>query len=147
MSIKSIKSGYRGISALVGNPQIFVADILLVAGGGGGAGGDGGGGGGAGGVLVFTGEMLTTGTFTYAITVGGSGAGGASNNAANGGNGGNSIFGSLTQAAGGGGGAGYNTRNGLSGGSGGVSVETLIPLTLAALQRQVRDSEAATVQQ
>jgi hypothetical protein len=74
VSIKSIKSGYRGISALVGHPNIPTSvDVLVIAGGGGG-GQQSGGGGGAGGLLSFSDQAISSAT-SYSITIGGGGAG------------------------------------------------------------------------
>jgi hypothetical protein len=104
----------------------MTADILIVAGGGAGGGGDGGGagggGGGAGGLVYYSGQTLSSGTYT--ITVGGAGAPGASNGNGKGGNGTNSSVTGLTAAVGGGGGGSYynngTTLNiGADGGSGG----------------------------
>jgi hypothetical protein len=95
---------------------ITSADILVVAGGAGGAGFNGGGGG-AGGLLQFTGQTITPGTYT--VTVGSGGNGGGQNWYSLGGSGGNSRFGSLTECIGGGGGRGYNAQDGYSAASGG----------------------------
>ena len=100
-------------------------DILIVAGGGGGGGRYNAGGGGAGGMLEYTSQSASAGSYT--ITVGAGGAGGAENN--EGTNGGNSSMSglSLTTAVGGGGGGSWNHSNngyaggGSDGGSGGGS--------------------------
>lgn len=100
--------------------QALTADVLVVAGGGGG-GSQVGGGGGAGGLLAFTSQSLTAGS--YSCTVGGGGAAGTYTNTGpvtnRGSSGVNSQFGSLTASIGGGGGGGYNGWAGLTGGSGG----------------------------
>ena len=85
---------------------------LVVVGAGGGAGTAAGGGGGAGGVVVRSG-MLTTGSYTAVVGLGGNGATG---DGVSGSNGGNSTFDTIT-AIGGGGGAHNGT--GSSGGAGG----------------------------
>ena len=94
---------FTSTNNLVVSNATLSADILVIAGGG--SGGDGGmnGGGGAGGLLGFTSQSLTAGTYT--CTVGG---GGPSNT-----NGVDSQFGSLTLVKGG----GYG--KGIAGGSGG----------------------------
>ena len=98
--------------------QSLSADVLVVAGGGGGGSG-GGGGGGAGGLLAFSNQALTAGT--YAVTVGAGGPGGAQGSNAKGTNGVNSQFAALTAAVGGGGGGGYSGSGNSAaiGGSGG----------------------------
>ena len=86
-------------------------DLITIAGGGG-AGTAAGGGGGAGGVVVRSG-MLTTGSYTAVVGLGGQGAAG---DGGSGSNGDNSTFDTIT-AYGGGGGA--HNGVGLTGGSGG----------------------------
>ena len=107
-----------GLTATLGNPEVY---YLVVAGGGAGGSGNGGaGGGGAGGLLTnFGGTALTLATATnYPVTVGAGGAG-VGNVAGQVGNDGNdSTFSSITTDGGGGGGA-WQGQNGRSGGSGG----------------------------
>ena len=95
---------------IIGSP--YTVDYLIVGGGGGG-GKHSGGGGGAGGLVWFSGQTLSSGT--YAVTVGDGGLGKTSDG--HGPSGGNSSFNSHI-ALGGGGGAYYAT-SGSSGGSGG----------------------------
>lgn len=95
----------------------MIANILVVGGGGGGGSGWGGGGGG-GGFLYMTNLMLTAGSYT--VTVGLGGAGGYnSGTPVNATNGGNSVFATYIAYGGGGGASGQGISGGLSGGSGG----------------------------
>jgi len=109
-------------------PQIYSADVLVVAGGGAGGGlasiGDGGGGGGGAGGFRTASSITINGGTTYTITVGDGGAGSlsAQNPGSN-----SSISGSgLTTITSAGGGAAGNdsNANGLAGGSGGGSFWT-----------------------
>ena len=107
-------------------PQVgLTADILVIAGGGGG-GSAAAGGGGAGGLLSFTSESITPGTYT--CTVGAGGTGSTSGTENRGGTGVDSQFGSLTLVKGGGGGGSfvaaspYTNSTGGDGGSGGGGI-------------------------
>ena len=112
----SSRSGY--IVHTFTSPGTFLVssgkkDIELMVIGAGGAGGEGGGGAGA---LYFNNSVpVTTGTGSYAISIGGGGSGGAS--AGNPGNA--SSFTPSYPAAGGGGGGGPSHHGGKTGGSGG----------------------------
>jgi hypothetical protein len=105
---------FKSSGSLVVTGGSIQADVLVIAGGGGG-GFDSAGGGGAGGLLGFTSQSLSIGTYT--VTVGAGGAAGATTGAPAS-NGANSSFGVLTASVGGGGG-GAKQSNGASGGSGG----------------------------
>lgn len=104
-------------------PANITLNYLVVAGGGGGGGdraapgGEGGGGGGAGGMKTGT-LSFSTGTATYAVTVGAGGTAGSSSGGA-GGDGANSSIAALVVSTGGGGGGGPISTNGHNGGSGG----------------------------
>ena len=105
-------------------PQVALsADIFQVAGGGAGGASYSAGGGGAGGVLTFTGQSLTTTSYTCTVGAGGASFVGAYQ-ANNTNNGSNSQFGALTASVGGGaGGVPTTYAAGKNGGSGGGSVD------------------------
>jgi len=106
---------YRAFTStgnLVVSNASLTADILVVAGGGGTMAG----GGGAGGLLTFSSQSISTGTYTCTI---GSGGAGVSGNSAGAGKGVNSQFGALTAAIGGGAGGGAGAATYKDGGSGG----------------------------
>jgi len=84
----------------------LTADVLVIAGGGGASGGASYAGGGAGGLLGFSSQSISTGSYTVTIGAGGAGVNNGANAATSGNN---STFQGLTAAVGGGG-AHYGAR-------------------------------------